>query len=353
MAHHLDTVSLTNGVLLLIVNNVNPCRQILFTGSRQVLLRDYNPYPLKGDEILIKTLYSGISAGSEWLIYAGLISQKYKLDESISDLNDNLNYPCAYGYANIGIVTEVANPINELLLEKIVFSFNPHQEYSKSSYQIVFPLPTSKNESKKYIFLPNLETAISLVMDANPLIGEKIAIIGSGVVGHLVTQILKSNIGLDIHVIEPSKFRRDLLKNYPITVHDNIGDLPQNIDLVFELSGNIEALPQIYSHCRCDSRIIVGSWYGDYQKFSILDTQFHRKRIRLIGSQVSNINPNFKHFLTKEKRFHLAIKLINQLDLNLLITHNIPFTLADKAYKLLEQGPDHYMQICLNYEDYK
>ncbi len=127
--------------------------------------------------------------------------------------------------------------------------------------------------------------------------------------------------------------------------------LPDGADLTYELSGSPYALDQAISATGFAGRVVIGSWYGIKRAGIDLGGRFHRSRIKLIGSQVSSIEPRFSGRWTKGRRFSLAWEMIRRLKPSRFITHRFPVERASSAYQLLDKNPERTIQIILTYHE--
>ena len=233
---------------------------LYFLNQNSITFREETLPALKKDQVLIRTKYSAISAGTEMLIYRGLIPQNLPADTSIPALTGQLKYPLKYGYSLVGRITGVASNLDRQLLKKWVFVFYPHQTQVVTNIKDIFLIPP-RISPENALFFPNLETAVSLVMDARPVIGEKIVLFGQGVVGLLTTALLARIPHVRLFTIDPIKKRlafsqkfgaEQVLnpreKNYQRSLGRilDFNSLSRSetagADLLFELSGNPEAL---------------------------------------------------------------------------------------------------------------
>jgi 2-desacetyl-2-hydroxyethyl bacteriochlorophyllide A dehydrogenase len=316
-------------------------------------------------EVLVQAEYSAISSGSEMLLYRGLLPPDMAKDPNLPTLSGTMRYPVKYGYSVVGRIIDVGSRQDNRLLDKTVFLFHPHQSFMVVPKEAVF-FPPDDIEFKDALFLPNMETAVSLVMDAKPMVGEKVVVLGQGVVGLLTTAILGKFPLSMLITVDPVKKRQDFSKHYGAThVFSSVDDkklstLPVlfsendktksqkgGADLVLEVSGNPEALQQAIELAGFQARIVVGSWYGTKEASLQLGDRFHRNRLQIISSQVSNIHPAYSGRWSKKRRFELIWQMIGQVKPARLITHEIPFEEAERAYRLLLDEPESAIQVIL------
>lgn len=342
-------------------------RTLFFTAPNQIEIREQPLPPLKDDEVLVETICSAISAGTEMLIYRG---QFPHIEDSHDNLSSDLNYPFAYGYASVGIIRETGKLVEKDLQEKLVFGFQPHTSAFICHPSSLIFAPASLS-AEACSFLPNMETAVNLVLDAAPILGERVLVLGQGIVGLLVASLLKEfpletlitsdnyalrrKASLDIGVnncFEPEK-----LHSYAdISLSDsNQGgsksfyDYAQSMDLTFELSGSPSALNSALAMTNFSGRVVIGSWYGEKKADINLGGSFHRSRIKLISSQVSTISPELRGRWDKARRFEVAWEALKRIQPQKWITHRFPIEEAEKAYQLLDENPQETIQVIFEY----
>jgi 2-desacetyl-2-hydroxyethyl bacteriochlorophyllide A dehydrogenase len=338
---------------------------VQFTAPYKVTAQEEPAPSLSAGEVLVKTLVSAISPGTEMLVYRGEWPANTPVDETIPSLRGGFTYPLKYGYATVGRVISLGHDAPPDWLGKTVFSFHPHESLFTADPQHLIPIPEALTPEDA-CFLPNMETAVSLVMDGRPMIGERVVVLGQGVVGLLTTSLLglfplASLIALDKYPVRREKAlfcgaHTVLDPSDPQTVKE-VNNLLESAaqyggaDLVYEISGNPVALDQAIGFAGYSGRIVVGSWYGAKRVDVDLGGRFHRNRIRIISSQVSRLEPCVTNLWDKSRRLLFALKMLEYAKPNHLTTHRIPIREAAEAYRILDQQPDRAIQILLTYED--
>jgi hypothetical protein len=169
-------------------------------------------------------------------------------------------------------------------------------------------------------FLPSIETALSLVMDARPMLGERVAVIGQGLIGTLVSLLLVTAMNADVTVVDTDQRRlaasarcNPLAKTWNGRHIDVSVDSLLDFDVAIEVSGHLGGLQTAIDATGSGGRIILGSLYGESIGNVKLGTRFHRSGISLRASQVSLIPPELRSRWTKERRFDLAWQLLKAL----------------------------------------
>ena len=303
-------------------------------------------------QVLVRGLFSALSHGTEKLIYLGQVEENLSLDVSIPGLRRKLSFPLKYGYSNAGVIEELGAGLDKKLVGRKVFSFQPHQSYYLARLEEVFLLNPQVDLEDASLF-PSVETAFALLHDGTPHIGESVLILGQGSIGLLLTRLL-SRTGVRVISADPYSRRQSLSRSFGALVSldpysdDFQGECVEltqgrGFDLVFEVSGNPEALSLAFSVAAFEADIIVGSWYGT--KPVNLGTAFHRGRFRVTSSQVSTLPSALSGRWNRERRSEVVWKLLEEMDLEALISHHLPLKKGIEAFKLLENPTPELVQI--------
>jgi threonine dehydrogenase-like Zn-dependent dehydrogenase len=219
-------------------------------------------------------------------------------------------------------------------------------------------------DPKAAVFLANMETAVNLVQDASPGLGDRVAVLGQGIVGLLVSSVLSKFPLASLYAVESIDRRRAL--SAQTGVHDTFSPFVENditalkqalkqqeprggADVILELTGSPAALNLAVDLCAYSGRIVVGSWYGTKRAEINLGERFHRNRMVLVSSQVSTIAPELSGRWDKARRFAVAWDMIKKCQPAQLISHCLPFAQADAAYRLLDDSPQDATQVIFEY----
>ncbi len=331
---------------------------LYFTAPGQVEIREEAlPHPAPG-QARVGVLLSAISSGTEMLLYRGQFPPQVTLDENIPALAGDFRYPLKYGYATVGRVEAQGAGGDPAWLGRLVFAFQPHASHFVAGLDELMPVPEDV-EPEDAVFLPNMETAVNFLMDGAPLIGERVAVFGQGIVGLLTTALLGRFPLSALVTLDQYALRR--IASIRLGAHASLdpqaGDvqqslrqyLPQGADLVYELSGAPAALDAAIAAAGYAGRVVVGSWYGGKRVTLDLGGRFHRSRIRLVSSQVSSLAPEFSARWTKARRFSVVWEMLRTLRPASLVTQRLPFTSAPQAYQMLDQNPQEAIQVVLEW----
>ena len=313
------------------------------------------------EQVLIRTHYSAISPGTEMLVYRGQWPAGVATDATMDALSGAFAYPLAYGYCAVGQVIATGAAVAGDWLGRRVFAFHPHQDLFCASPATLQPIPDDLDDETA-LFLPNMETAVNLLLDGGPLIGEKVVVIGQGIVGLLTTALLSRFPLAELTALESHPLRREAslrlgaglcLDPQDPTLFAQLGSVPGQggqADLVFELSGNPAGLDTALAVARASGRIVVGSWYGTKKAELDLGSFFHRGRLTLISSQVSSIAPALSGRWQTGRRLDLAWEMLRQVRLQGCITHRFALAEAALAYALIDQSPEKTIQVIFDHQ---
>ncbi|MBL8090727.1 MAG: hypothetical protein JNJ43_10385 [Anaerolineales bacterium] len=328
---------------------------LFFTSPKQIEIKEVPLPTLKDDEVLVETICSAISAGTEMLVYR---NQFPHLKEAHDSVSSDLNYPLAYGYACVGVVREIGSAVNSEWLNRNVFSFQSHTSHFITKTNSLFPIPNSLTPETA-CFFPNMETAVNLIQDGAPILGERVLVLGQGVVGLLTASLLSEFPLESLVVVDNYELRRKALNKIQDTSNklrvvsissddlykDMFGYAQSKFDLVYELTGSPTALNDAIALTLFDGRIVIGSWYGEKKSEINLGGSFHRSRIKLISSQVSTISPELSGRWDKARRHQVTWEALKRIKPEKWITHRFSLSDASKAYQLLDENPQETIQV--------
>jgi 2-desacetyl-2-hydroxyethyl bacteriochlorophyllide A dehydrogenase len=316
------------------------------------------------DEVLVRTRYSAISPGTEMLVYRGQWPRGVPFDATLEALTGDFAYPLAYGYCAVGRVIETGEAVSGDWLNRRVFSFQPHQDHFCARPRTLSPLPDDLDDETA-LFLPAMETAVNLVLDGRPLIGEKVVVIGQGIVGLLTTALLARFPLAGLATLDRHPLRRETSRGFGArecydpedpALFERLGVVAGqggSADLVYELSGNPAGLDSAIAFARFGGRVVVGSWYGAKKVELDLGSFFHRGRISLISSQVSSIAPELSGRWQNRRRLNLAWEMLRLVRPATCITQRFALDEAPEAYALIDRFPEQTIQVIFDHRTEK
>ena len=328
---------------------------LAFAAPRRIELVEESIDAPSAGQALVRTLTSAISAGTELLAFRGQLGADTPLDETLGALGRaTFAFPFRYGYACVGEVAAVGEGVDPSWIGRRVFGFHPHATMFLAPVADLLRVPDGL-DSARAALLAHMETAVNLVLDGAPLYGENVLVIGLGTVGLLTTALMARFPLAVLAAVEPLAHRieaaRALASRPLVTSRDDIRRAlgPRGADLIYELSGNPDALDEAIAVAGHEARVVVGSWYGDKRARVDLGGRFHRRRLRLVSSQVSHIGAALSARWDRQRRFDAAWKALAEIDPRPLVSHRIPFDEAAGAYELLDRNPEQVLQVLLDY----
>jgi 2-desacetyl-2-hydroxyethyl bacteriochlorophyllide A dehydrogenase len=308
---------------------------------------------------MVRTLFSAISHGTEMLVYRGEVPKNLGLDLTIPTMEGRYEFPIKYGYSNVGRVVEVGDRDSTFKPGDMVFVHAPHETCYCIPGHLATLLP-HEVPPKRGIFVANLETAINSMLDSGVHFGENVVIFGQGVVGLLLT-ILSKRAGVHrILTVDRFEKRRELSLYWgaDFSFDPEADGLEESImthtkgvgsDVVIEASGNPEALNTALQIAAFQGTVVVVSWYGERQAELSLGDAFHRNRLIIKSSQVSNIDSALTARWNPQRRMDLALELLKEIPLEHLISHVYHFREAGKAFDKIDRHPEEVVQVVLEY----
>jgi 2-desacetyl-2-hydroxyethyl bacteriochlorophyllide A dehydrogenase len=332
---------------------------LYFTAPYRVSVQEESLASPAAGQVMVQTLVSAISPGTELLFYRGQAPTDLPVDETIAVLAGAPGFPLKYGYAAVGRVIAVGAQIAPEWHDRLVFSFHPHESHFLAAPSELMPVPLALSPEEA-AFVPNMETAVNFLMDGQPLIGEQVVVFGQGVVGLLTTALLARLPLTSLVTLDRYALRRQT--SLALGAHTSLDPaepqtltrlhalLQQGADLTYELSGNPAVLEQAIAATGFSGRVVIGSWYGQKRAEIDLGGRFHRSRMRLISSQVSTLAPEWTGRWSTARRLQVAWWMLEQVRPAHLITHRFPLVKAAEAYAMLDQHPEEAIQVLLTYD---
>lgn len=326
-------------------------RAVTFVAPRAVEVRELQvPQPADG-QLLVRTLYSGVSAGTELLAYRGEIDPQLVLDSSISALSDRFSYPFRYGYSCVGRVEYSRGSTEE---GTVVFAFHPHQDRFVVDAADTVPLGTI--DPRLGTLFPLVETALQITLDAGQVMEQLVIILGLGAVG-ILTAALLLRAGARVVAAEPKPWRREAAAALGIraVLPEDLEQLVTaetdgaGVPIVIEVSGNPAALAAALPLLAHEGTALVASWYGLRPVTLPLGAEFHRRRLTIRSTQVSTIPARLAGTWSRDRRRATARRLLDELPVQTLATHVFPFTDAAAAYAAVDRGEPGLLHAAFDY----
>jgi threonine dehydrogenase-like Zn-dependent dehydrogenase len=277
-------------------------------------------HPLPGPgEVQVRTLYSGLSRGTERLVFEGRVPKSEWERMRAPAQTGNFPFPVKYGYAAVGEIEAGPKP----LLKRRVFALYPHQDRFVVPADDVVVIPEGV-PARRAVLTANLETALNILWDGNAAPGDRIVIIGSGIVGLLVAALAARLPGAEVSAVDVDSARRPIAEQLGIAFADP-GSAPRDADLVIHTSATAAGLSLALECAGDEATIVEASWHGEDACEVSLGGAFHSRRLKLVSSQVGDITCARRPRWTRRRRLETAARLLADERLDALLGEEIPF----------------------------
>ncbi len=298
------------------------------------------PQPAPG-EVRVRTLFSGISRGTELLIFRGGVPRSEHTRMRAPFQEGDFEGPVKYGYCNVGIVDAGADD----LIGKPVFCLYPHQTAYVVPAAAVQVIPPGVPPARA-VLAANLETAINGLWDARPCIGDRICVVGGGVVGQLVAWLAAAIPGCRVELVDTNPARADIATRLGVRFAAPAHAAPE-ADLVVHASGNPAGLATALALAGTEATVLEMSWYGSQPVTLALGEAFHSRRLDLRASQVGSIAVQQRARWSHSRRMALALALLQDPRLDALFTGETPFpSLPGLMARLAARDPSLDNALC-------
>ena len=290
--------------------------------------------PRQAGEVLVRTLFSGISRGTEALVFAGQVpvSQREVMRAPFQD--GEFPGPVKFGYMSVGEVLEGPDDLRG----RFVFCLFPHQDLYCVPDTAVTLLPQALPAGRA-ILTANMETAINAVWDATPTVGDRVVVIGAGVVGLLIAWLCRQIPGARVTTVDINPARRTVADVLGLELLTSPSGLSDNADLVFHASGQPEGLVNALHLLGAEGTVIEVSWYGSRMVSLPLGEAFHSRRLTIRSSQVGRIPVDRQPRWTHHARLALALDLLREPAFDALITGESNFDVLPEVLARLSEAP--------------
>lgn len=344
---------------------------LVFEQPRTIRFDSFDDRPLGPKEVRVRTLYSGISAGTELTAYRGTNPYIHKRWDAASRMfvpSDTPSQPyplVGWGYEETGEVVEVGTEVAQLRVGDVVYGTWGHRTHHvlEEDYAArrVKPAPLDPILA---IYSHIGPIALNGILDANIHIGEDVAIFGLGVPGQIAAQLARRSgarvFGVDL--IEGRRALAEELGAIDVSIDPRAGSPAEKIreltggrgaDVSIELSGHVPALNEAIRATAYSARVVALGFYQGEGAGLYLGEEYHHNRINLVCSQIGNVDPALSYRWDRIRLVHTIMDLQVKGILNLrpLITHVIPFDRAAEAFEILDRAPEQALQVVLDFRN--
>lgn len=290
------------------------------TGQQDVGYHD-TPYQLHEDHLDIQTLFTGISRGTERLVFQGQVPIEEHTTMRAPFQEGDFSFPVKYGYSAVGLVQ------NTDRRGQLVFALFPHQTRFAIPAHAALPVP-KQVPGERAILAANMETALNIVWDAGISIGDRVVIVGCGVIGALVGYLAARIPGTDVVVVDIDSTRETLAHTLGCTfaTPDSAHKLIKNdADVLIHASASAAGLSCAISLAGTEATIVEASWYGMQMSEVPLGGRFHQRRLKLVSSQVGRLPVRQTPRWSFNRRLAKALSLLKDPKLDVLISGETEF----------------------------
>ena len=341
---------------------------VVFTQPRTIGFEEYEDRPLAANEIRLRTLFSGISAGTELTAYRGSNPYMHKRWDSdrrlfVASETTSQQYPLSgWGYEEAGEVVEAGAEVEGVQLGDVIYGTWGHRTHHivTDEYARQRILPASLDPALG-IFSQIGAIALNGIHDARIRIGETVAVFGLGVPGQIIAQLAKRSgatvVGADLH---PKRLAlAKTLGAVDVALDAGEGSAAETIkaitsgrgaDVCIEVSGSAVALHEAIRAAAYSAKVVtLGFFQGDARGL-FLGEEFHHNRINVVCSQIFGVDPELTYRWNQLRLVQTVMQLQASGTLNLkpLISHTFPFDQAAEAFRLCDEHPAEALQVVLN-----
>ena len=282
--------------------------------------------PVGPEDAVVTTLWSGLSRGTERLVFEGRVSGTESERMRAPLQEGDFPYPVKYGYCAVGLV-EQGPPA---LRGRAVFALHPHQDRVVAPARLLAPVPEGV-PPRRAALAANMETALNALWDSGAGPGDRIVIVGAGVVGLLVGYLAARLPGADVTMVDIDLSREAIARKLGCRFRKPL-DASGDADVTFHTSATAPGLACALSCAGLEATVVEMSWYGDAPVSAPLGLDFHSRRLRLVSSQVGQVSPARRPRWSHRRRLDKALALLADDRLDALITEEVAF--ADLAAEL-------------------
>jgi len=312
---------------------MNLARAFWLTGKgRGALRREALPDPAPG-WCTVRTIFSAVSPGTERLVSLGGVPAGLRKEMACPYMGGRFPFPVKYGYSLVGEVVEGPKDLRG----RAVHVLHPHQDLCAVRCEDVRPLPEGLPPARATL-ASNMETAVTAAWDSGVAVGERVLVVGFGVVGSLVARVLELGPGIDLEIAEARAGRRRLAESMGFRAASAPGT--ESFDIAFDTSGTQAGLQTAIDAVGVEGRVVAVSWFGARPVRLDLGGGFHSRRKRIIGSQVSRIPGAMRARWDTARRTGLVFHLLERPEFDLHLGPMVPFAGLPKAFGALV-SPSH------------
>ena len=342
---------------------------VVFTEPRTVGFEEFEAASLQPKEVRVRTLYSGISAGTELTAYRGSNPYLHKRWDASRKLfvpakQPALTFPVSgWGYEEVGEVIEVGSEVQSVAVGDIIYGTWGHRTHHVVEEEYARPRRKPDGLDSILAIYSHLgPIALNGILDANVHVGETVAVFGLGVLGQIIAQLARLS-GARVIGVDQIEKRLELAKQLgsieygfnpeDVSPAERIKELTngRGADVTIEATGNARALHEAVRATAYSARVVAMGFFQGEAQGLFLGEEFHHNRVQIICSQISYVDPALSYRWDRIRLIHTFMDLQAKGSLNLrpVITHVIPFDQAGDGFRILDETPDQALQVVLDF----
>jgi threonine dehydrogenase-like Zn-dependent dehydrogenase len=292
-------------------------RALWYVSRRRAELRPVVLSAPGPDEVRVRMLWSALSRGTERLVFEGRVSFGESERMRLPAQEGDFPYPVKYGYCAVGVIEE--GPI----AGRTVFALHPHQERFTAPLTMLHPVPNGV-PARRAVLAANMETALNALWDSGAGPGDRILVVGAGVVGLLAGYLAAQMPGTEVTLVDIDFARRPVAESFGAAFAKPL-DAPGGADVVLHASATPAGLACALACAGTEATVVEMSWYGDRMVPAPLGLDFHARRLKLIASQVGAVAPSRRPRWDPRRRMEKALALLADERLDALVTGEVAF----------------------------
>ncbi|KRA31037.1 MULTISPECIES: zinc-dependent alcohol dehydrogenase [unclassified Nocardioides] len=298
----------------------------------------------RSGEVLVRTVVSAISRGTEALVHAGRVPKDQHQAMRAPFQEGAFPAPVKYGYLNVGVVE--AGPAE--LEGRLVFCLYPHQTRYVVPVTAVVPVPDGV-PPRRAVLAGTMETAVNALWDAAPLVGDRVAVVGAGMVGSCVARLLAGFPGVEVTLVDTNPDRAQIATALGVEFADP-ATARAGRDLVVHTSATAQGLQRSLELLGPEGSVVELSWYGDVPVTVPLGAVFHSSRLSIRASQVGSIAPARRASRTHRDRLELALDLLRDPAYDALVSEGSSFWDLPDVMAAVADGSRSSLCHTINYD---
>jgi threonine dehydrogenase-like Zn-dependent dehydrogenase len=289
--------------------------------------------PTEGDgEALVRTLWTGVSRGTETIVARGQVpaSEHERMRAPFQD--GDFPFPVKYGYLNVGVVETGPAPLRG----RTVFSLFPHQSRFRVPADALVPVPEDV-PARRAVLAGAVETALNVLWDAAPRLGDRVTVVGAGLIGCAIATLVRAMPGVEVTLVDIDPAKAAIARELGVGYADP-SQATAAADVVIEASGTGAGLQLGLRAARTDGEVIAAGWYGDAPVRLELGGEFHSRRLTIRSSQVGAVALARRSARSTRDRLALALRLLADPAFDLLLGGTSPWTRLPEVTAALAAG---------------